>query len=181
MVKRIVNGEIVEDDAAPNPAVRRKSQQQQRLSQAHRSVRQAHAISLGMISIILFLWLPLLTFLLGTSWRIPLALLCGVIYQARFGGAWVHGLLPRMLQEGLPPTQQDIDQASPGLFSLDTFSDPVGRATEEYESFLENLAFCCTYGKQNCLTSQMYSGEITLGKIVSLVADKLGQGVLICR
>ena len=25
---------------------------------------------------------------------------------------------------------------------------------------LENLAFCCTYGKRNCITNEMYTGEV---------------------
>ena len=50
----------------------------------------------------------------------------------------------------------------------------------EWEVFLENLAFTCTYGKRNCLTGQMYNGPLTLGKICSLVYGKLKEGVLRC-
>ena len=180
MPKRIVNGEIV-DDAGTTRASSHSLRGKTRLIDAHRSVRQAHAISLVMITGILVLWLPFLTILLGTSWRIPLLLLAGFVYQARYGAAWIHGIVPRLVQEGMPPSPQDVAQSSPGVFALDAISDPSGRVSEEWESFLENLAFTCTYGKTNCLTSQMYSGRITLGKIISLVGDKLGQGVIACR
>jgi len=172
MVKRIVNGEIVDEAAPPKTT---------KLLSAHRSIRQAHAISLLMILGIVVLWLPIITYLLGTAWRYPALLFCGATYQARFGAAWVHSLVPPLLREGQPPKPDEVSQASPGLFTLDAFQNPTGRGMEEWESFLENTAFVCTYGKTNCLTSQMYAGEITLGKIVSLVSDKLSQGTFACR
>jgi hypothetical protein len=45
---------------------------------------------------------------------------------------------------------------------------------------LENLAFVCTYGKRNCLTGRMYTGELSLGKISGLVWSKLREGVTQC-
>ena len=30
---------------------------------------------------------------------------------------------------------------------------------------LDSLAFACTYGKKNCLTDEMYRGELSLGKV----------------
>ena len=50
----------------------------------------------------------------------------------------------------------------------------------EYDSALECLAFACTYGKQNCLTNDMYSGDLSLGKIWTLVSAKLKEGVIKC-
>merc|ERR1712100_372719 len=101
MPKRIVNGEIV-DDAGTTRVSSHSLRGKTRLIDAHRSVRQAHAISLVMITGILVLWLPFLTILLGTSWRIPLLLLAGFVYQARYGAAWIHGIVPRLVQEGMP-------------------------------------------------------------------------------
>ena len=55
----------------------------------------------------------------------------------------------------------------------------AGRRTE-WAASLENLAFVCTYGKKNCLTGDMYRGELSLGKICSLVGAKLREGVVRC-
>ena len=33
---------------------------------------------------------------------------------------------------------------------------------------LDSLAFACTYGKKNCLTTDMYRGELSLGKVAIL-------------
>ena len=30
---------------------------------------------------------------------------------------------------------------------------------------LDSLAFACTYGKKNCLTDEMYRGELSMGKV----------------
>ena len=36
-------------------------------------------------------------------------------------------------------------------------------------------------GKRNCLTNEMYSGELSLGKVVRLVGGKLSEGVVRCN
>ena len=79
----------------------------------------------------------------------------------------------------------------------------------EWDVFLDSLAFVCTCessakiaqtraptvsgsaltvlitnaadGKRNCLTGAMYSGELSLSKIISLVGGKLSEGVLRCN
>ena len=38
----------------------------------------------------------------------------------------------------------------------------------EREVCLDSLAFACTYGKTNCLTTDMYRGELSLGKVAIL-------------
>ena len=50
----------------------------------------------------------------------------------------------------------------------------------EYALALDSLAFVCTYGKKNCLTNDMYHGQLTLGKITGLVVGKLREGVIRC-
>lgn len=40
--------------------------------------------------------------------------------------------------------------------------------------------YCLRYGKNNCLTAEMYSGEITLGKIATLVSNRLKAGNVVC-
>ena len=72
------------------------------------------------------------------------------------------------------------DAAGLGLFSLAGLQSPSASLGIEWEIALENLAFCCTYGRRNCLTSQMYAGELSLSKILSLVWGKLSEGTVRC-
>eukprot|EP00930_Biecheleria_cincta_P076821 TRINITY_DN64031_c0_g1_i1.p2 TRINITY_DN64031_c0_g1~~TRINITY_DN64031_c0_g1_i1.p2 ORF type:complete len:196 (-),score=19.88 TRINITY_DN64031_c0_g1_i1:28-615(-) len=146
------------------------------LARAHRSVRIAH--SLGVICACVGLLLLLLVS--NRSWGL-VVLLAGTII-ARAGGYTVHGLLPKLLQEGAAPTEAEVAAgASVGCFCLAGLLEPGTSISQEWTALLENLAFVCTYGKRNCLTSQMYAGDITLGKICSLVSGKLSQGVVRCN
>ena len=135
------------------------------------------------------------------------ALLATVL--ARGGGAAVHGVLPAMWREGTAPTPAQLaTSADAGLFSAAGAQSAGSSLALEYEVLLEVLAFFCTYGKRNCITSEMYAGEVcalrahlhtcmaecsccsvcvwvsvaqlSLGKIVRLVWSKVGQGVLSC-
>jgi len=100
---------------------------------------------------------------------------------ARMGGTWLHGVLPTMLQEGRAPSQADVATAAGlGLFSLVGLQSPSVSLGIEWEIALENLAFCCTYGRRNCLTGEMYAGELSLSKILSLVWGKLSEGTVRC-
>lgn len=143
------------------------------LKSAHRSVRLARSLGLGVA--LLAVLVPGLLFRSATWTALPL--LAGLAL-ARSGGPWLHGVLPAMLLEGAPP-------AAPAVASGGALSSPRalldGRAwAEEWEVALDNLAFVCTYGKKNCLTNQMYSGPLSLGKICSLVGGKLSEGVVRC-
>ena len=111
----------------------------------------------------------------------PLGLAAAGIVLARSGGAWLHNQLPPMYVEGKQPSEADVAMsAGLGLFSPAVLQDPSLSFKVEYEVMLENLAFLCTYGKRNCLTGQMYSGELSLGKIASLVWGKLSEGTVRC-
>jgi hypothetical protein len=143
------------------------------LKSAHRSVRLARSLGLGVAMVAVLV--PGLVFRSATWTALPL--LAGLAL-ARSGGPWLHGILPAMLLEGPPP-------AAPAVASGGALASPRaildGRAwAEEWEVALENLAFVCTYGKKNCLTGQMYSGPLSLGKICSLVGGKLSEGVVRC-
>ena len=81
-----------------------------------------------------------------------------------------------MLVEGAPPT---LVAVSDGLFFGKGPLD-AGNWTLEQTVALDSLAYCCTYGKKNCLTSQMYAGELSFGKIARLVYGKLSEGVVRC-
>ena len=110
-----------------------------------------------------------------------LCLFAAGVAFARMGGTWLHGVLPPMLQEGRAPSQADCATAAGlGLFSLAGLQSPSASLGIEWEIALENLAFCCTYGRRNCLTSQMYAGELSLSKILSLVWGKLSEGTVRC-
>ena len=141
------------------------------LLKAHRSTRMAHAIGLFLCVVVS----PL--FAMIFPGRVALMVFAAGCLLARTGAAFVHSLLPDMLREGAPPN--DL-ATSDGLFNaaaLENFNDEWAR---EYENLLECLAFACTYGKQNCLTNDMYSGDLTLGKIWTLVSNKLRDGVIRC-
>jgi len=146
----------------------------QALKSAPRSIRLARSGGLVLLA------LAALGLLLGGR---TFALLCGLLGAglARGGGGWLHGLLPAMLQEGRTPTPFEVAGArSQGLFSSQLLAAPLACLSLEYDIALENLAFICTYGKRNCLTSQMYSGPLSLGKVAGLVWGKLSQGIVRC-
>ena len=120
------------------------------LKKAPRSVRLARTAGL-----ILQAFALLGALLYGISWG-PLCLSGAGVALARMGGTWLHGVLPPMLQEGRPPSEADVATAAGlGIFSLTGLQSPGLSLRIEWEVALENLAFCCTYGKRNCLTSQM--------------------------
>ena len=157
--------------AAPQGSISRAA-----LLRAHRSIRLAR--SLGLVLVVLG---ALVALLFGGRLSAVLLAVAGV-QLARGGGAWLHSVLPPMLQEGGgPPSAADVASASGcGLFSAEALAGPADCLTLEYEAAVENLAFACTYGKRNCLTNQMYSGELSLGKVLGLVWGKLSQGVVRC-
>ena len=111
------------------------------------------------------------------------AILCVAFLLARRGAPVVHSLLPEMLYEGSrrPPGDHEITQASEvGLYSWSGWQAPSTSLSAEYTLALDSLAWTCTYGKKNCLTDQMYAGDLRLGKIVGLVWGKLREGVIRC-
>ncbi len=142
------------------------------LQRAHRSIRLAR--SLGLLIAALSA-LPLLS--RSWSWAAGL-LLCGVGF-ARSGGSWLHGVLSPMLRESPPPPAQPPPVCD-GLLAHPTAVLDGEAWRTEWAASLENLAFVCTYGKKNCLTGDMYRGELSLGKICSLVGAKLREGVVRC-
>ena len=67
-----------------------------------------------------------------------------------------------------------------GLFSVDGLKTMAASLRAENALALDSLAFACTYGKKNCLTNDMYSGELSYGKVCRLVWGKLSEGVVRC-
>lgn len=67
-----------------------------------------------------------------------------------------------------------------GLFCMEGMKSFSTSFSAEYALALDSLAYVCTYGKKNCLTNDMFSGELSLGKIVGLVWGKLREGVIRC-
>ena len=177
---RIVNGEIIQDGVPNTRPNKNTGGSQAGLKSVHRSIRLAHSLSMIMVCITALLY-SLLALVGYGNWHYALVAVGISAFNALKGGIWLHGVIPPMLQEGGAPTDAELASAPGGIFSLQGITSPAQGLSEEWESSLENLAFVCTYGKRNCITSAMYSGEITLGKIASLVGEKLGQGVLVCR
>ncbi|KAL1508079.1 hypothetical protein AB1Y20_007673 [Prymnesium parvum] len=149
----------------------------QALPRAHRSVRMAH--SLGVLSCVV----AAACILIAGPGMWSLGLIAAGALLARAGGAWLHGVLPALLVDSPhPPAPGEMSVvAANSLFSLSGLRQPVSAFRVEWDVLLENLAFTCTYGKRNCLTNDMYSGELSLGKIVSLVSAKLSEGVVRCN
>jgi len=146
------------------------------LLSAHRSIRLARMFAVGLHL------LTVLCLVLGCG-RYTIGLLfLGGLGLARGGGAFLHGLLPPMLLEAQqPPTAEQMAAAATvGLYSLSGVKDFGNSAPQEWALALDSLAFVCTYGKKNCLTDAMYSGELSLGKITGLVWGKLREGVIRC-
>ena len=146
------------------------------LKKAPRSVRLART---GGLLLELFALLGVVLYGVGPK---LLCLGAAGVALARMGGTLLHGVLPPMLQEGRTPSQADVAMAAGlGLFSLTgLMQSPSLSLGIEWEIALENFAFCCTYGKRNCLTGQMYVGELSLSKILSLVWGKLTEGTVRC-
>ena len=147
------------------------------LLSAHRSIRLARALGLAIAMFAAVL------LLLGVGWRVGAIVFLGAIGFARAGAAFLHGALPPMLIEAgaKPPTDAEVaSAASAGLFCLDGVKDFGASWGAEYALALDSLAFVCTYGKKNCLTNDMYHGQLTLGKITGLVVGKLREGVIRC-
>ena len=143
---------------------------------AHRSIKLARSFGFASAAV------GMLLLLFGAGRMTVLLFVLGGIGLARGGAALMHGLMPGMLIESpRPPTPDEMARASAvGLFSLEgvkTFGVSLGA---EYMLALDSLAWCCTYGKKNCLSDAMYSGELSLGKITSLVWGKLREGVIRC-
>lgn len=144
------------------------------LSKAHRSIRMAHTLALA---VELACLLSLALFGLGKTAAFVMLLAFGF---ARSGGTVLHSLLPANLREGPAPSPAEVDAASKGAFGPGLLASPADALSDEYRAGVENLAFACTFGKKNCLTNDMYSGELSLGKICSLVGAKLADGTIRC-
>ncbi|KAG8471075.1 hypothetical protein KFE25_009496 [Diacronema lutheri] len=144
------------------------------LAKAHRSIRMAHSLAL-VVEVLCAL--SLFVFGFGTTTLCVMLLAAGF---ARSGGALAHGALPSTLREGAPPSAAEVEAAAKGAFGPGLLSAPAAALADEYRVLVENLAFACTYGKKNCLTNDMYAGELSLGKVCSLVAAKLSDGTLRC-
>ena len=141
----------------------------------HRTIKLARSLgfTLAISSPILLL--------LGFT-RVAIVVLLGGVGLARGGGALLHNVLPPMLQEtSRPPTDSEVASgADVGLFSAQGLSAFGACWGAECGLALDSLAYVCTYGKKNCLTSDMYRGDLTLGKITGLVWGKLREGVVRC-
>jgi len=127
--------------------------------------------------------LAILCLVLGCGRYTVGILLLGGIGLARAGGQFVHNLLPPMLLEKpTPPTGAEIaSAASAGLYCMEGAKSLGTSVSAEYALALDSLAFTCTYGQKNCLTTDMYrGGPPSLGKILGLVGGKLREGIIRC-
>jgi len=153
----------------------RRSQSTNQLVVAHRSIRLAH--SFGCAACIL----ALLLLVIWSSLRWGCVLSVAGVALARYGGAWLHRIMPVMWKEGTEPSPKEVsDAADLGVFSLEGVKNLGESLRLENQVALENLAFLCTYGKKNCLTQAMYSGPLSYGKVLSLVWSKLSGGTVRC-
>ena len=59
------------------------------------------------------------------------------------------------------------------MWSLEGARNPSQAWRCEWQGGLECLAYAVTNRKSNCLTAQLYAGELSLGKIVAAVRTKL--------
>jgi hypothetical protein len=147
------------------------------LHSAHRTIRLARALGLAAI------FLAILMIVLGFGWRVVAVFFAFGVICARGGAPVLHGALPPTLIESgaKVPTATEVQAAAAaGLFCIDGVKSLGESFAAEYALALESLAFVCTYGKKNCLTNDMYSGELSLGKICGLVWGKLREGVIRC-
>mmetsp|Transcript_17125 Transcript_17125/g.28680 ORF Transcript_17125/g.28680 Transcript_17125/m.28680 type:complete len:216 (+) Transcript_17125:21-668(+) len=152
-------------------AVAGRQAARQSLVVAHRTVQLAHSAGCVLLA------LGLLTVLLWSA-LIGVCVILSAVALARSGALWLHGVLPTMLVEGAPPKPFEL-AVNNGIFSASGVFDPNAWAVERQVA-LESLAYVCTYGKKNCLTTQMYTGDLSLGKIWRLVYGKLSEGVVRC-
>jgi hypothetical protein len=146
------------------------------LLSTHRSIKLARSLGFAM-SLTSGLLL-----LLGCG-RITVGVVgLGGVGLARGGAAWLHGLLPPMLIETpkAPSAAEMAMAASIGLYCLEGVKTFGSSVQAEATLALDSLAYACTYGKKNCLTNAMYTGDLSLGKIVGLVWGKLREGVVRC-
>ena len=146
------------------------------LLQAHRSIRMAHTLGviLFFFSAIVFIFFRKLAVVIAVA----------SVCFAKYGGGRLHEVLPTIFREGRTPSSDELSRTSNvGVFCVSALFDPWLAIKTEYCVFLENLAWLCTYGKKNCLTSQIYSGreQLSFGRIVSLVFAKLRSGVVMCN
>jgi hypothetical protein len=119
------------------------------LLSAHRSIRLARMFGFGANL------LAILCLVLGCGRYTVGILLLGGIGLARAGGQFVHNLLPPMLLEKpTPPTGAEIaSAASAGLYCMEGAKSLGTSVSAEYALALDSLAFTCTYGQKNCLTT----------------------------
>ena len=99
----------------------------------------------------------------------------GAVWFAR--SAALHASMP--FTQGMPPpTRREIESAA----SIGLFAGQLTAASleAEWSVALESLAFCCTYGKTNCLTTAMYAEPLSLHRVTQLVWTKLREGVIKC-
>ena len=167
----------------PAQASTQPSQTLASMHSMHRSIKLARSLGLALAA------LAVLFLLLGFFSRMTVGVLVlGAIGLARGGASLVHSLCPEMLYEGSkrPPSDDEVARAaSVGLYSLGGLKTFGASLTAEYALALDSLAWCCTYGKKNCLTDQMFGRSSNvysegLGKIIGLVWGKLREGIIRC-
>ena len=148
------------------------------LYDAHRSIRMAHsagfAVCLLSAVLLLFPWVTHTKILV-------LCFMVGAVWLARSGGTWLHNsLLPPTLQEGPAPTAQQVEAHDKSLFTPRLTAQALN---EEWHTALDSLAWCCTYGKKNCITTAIYSQDepLTLSKIARITWAKVSEGTFRCN
>ena len=93
----------------------------------------------------------------------------------------MEGRAARYTWSPKPPTDAEMAAAAAaGLYCVEGVKNFGASLASEWALALDSLAFVCTYGKKNCLTNDMYRGELSLGKITGLVWGKLREGVIRC-
>ena len=78
------------------------------------------------------------------------------------GRVYTHVCIAYQVQSGVGGLPRQ-----PGLRIISLQSGSIWFNLER-EVCLDSLAFACTYGKTNCLTTDMYRGELSLGKVAVL-------------
>jgi hypothetical protein len=91
-----------------------------------------------------------------------------------------NSLLPPTLQEGPAPTAQQVEAHDKSLFTPRLTAQALN---EEWHTALDSLAWCCTYGKKNCITTAIYSQDepLTLSKIARITWAKVSEGTFRCN
>jgi hypothetical protein len=141
-----------------------------------RTIRLARSAGLVLLLFDVLMWL------FGCGVLLLSAVLLAGVALGNQGGAWLHTRLPTMLVEGAQPKPAEVAAASRlGFFSPMFFSSPADCLAQEWALLLDSLAFVTTYGKKNCLTTDMYDRRpLTLGKVATLVSGKLRDGTIRC-